>query len=396
MTTQPTPQFVGLRRLYKFEKSYPTNISAGYLDAASGSGWSIWEMLRESVQNMMDEAEYMADTNGGELLDYCQVSLYCDCVELKDKGRGVDFAQIFLIGESGKRGTHYRGQKGEGEGLSFLVAARNGINKVMYSQDWAVKARFENNFGGYKVLVFDLYRTAKPLQGTTWRYERTEEIVNVYNNIGTYFPQLSRKEQRRQDAQDREREREQEQYAKRQQKRYEKTVKAKSTSSNRTIITPVKGQTPRMFVRGIFVKDLYSLFSYNLKDVQINRDRNMVNEWDILAEVEKAFNSDDLTLAQAVTYWKHAEDGKGDAGLLEYKTVINLNSNRQLMKDAFVKAFGKKACIFSDKTAALDAEGLGFKVVDLHPYVRETARNLGIQNDRESWQKLKKHSTATT
>lgn len=388
-------QFKAFRgKTYTLEATFPTNISAEYLND-SGSYWGVWEMLRESIQNMMDEAEYQADNHGGELLDHLQIIHYSKSsaakynerpyLEFRDKGRGVDWERIFLIGESGKRGSQYRGQKGEGEALSFLVAARNDIGKIMFSQDWAVMARLDCYEGSaYKVLVFDLYRANQPITGTVWRYytDNCDEIADYYNNLGSYFPQLSRREQRRQDSERRQRDERNLKSAKKYAQQRERERKAKSTSSNRLIITPINNQNSRLYVRGIYVKDIYSLFSYNLQNVEINRDRSMVDEWQILSEIEKAFNSDDLTLQQAVNYWKHAEDKVGDAGLMEYKTIINFSNNRELMTKAFYQAFGKKACTFTDKAASLDATSLGYKVVDLHPYVRDTARELGIRTDR--------------
>jgi hypothetical protein len=380
----PIDKFVSLRRSYKFEQTFQTNISANYL-ADSGSNWGVWEMLRESIQNMMDEAEYQADTNGGELLDYCKVNIWPTCIELIDKGRGVDWQQIFLIGESGKRGSHYRGQKGEGEGLSFLVAARKGIAKTLYSKDWLVRARLDDYLGGtYKVLAFDLYRTDKPIAGTIWRYDLTDDMKQYTSNLGNYFPQLSRREQRRQEAEARKQHQERMRSYKTQEKRVENAIKRMSTGSKKMIITPDANKSARLFVRGIYVKEIHALFSYNLQNVEINRDRSMVDEWQMLTEIQKAFNSSDLTFKQAVKYWQNAEDKVGDAGWMEYKTIINFNDNRDLMLKAFKKAFGKKACMFTDKAASLDAESIGFRVIDLHPHVRDTARELNITTDRNA------------
>jgi hypothetical protein len=131
-----------VRKGYVFQRTICTNISKEYLND-SGTTWGVWEAVRESIQNMMDEAEYMADSSGGQLLDYCSLGLTPSKLVLRDKGRGVDFAKILLIGESGKRGTHYRGQKGEGELLSFLVTTREGIAKEMYSKDGGFRRSFE-------------------------------------------------------------------------------------------------------------------------------------------------------------------------------------------------------------------------------------------------------------
>lgn len=379
-----------LQREYKFQRTIITNISSEYLND-SGSCWGTWEMLRESLQNMIDEAERMADNNGGELRDYYNMWRFSKTgykpyshLEFRDKGCGVDFERIFLIGESGKRGTHYRGQKGEGESLSFLVAARLGIEKWMFSKDWAITARLDNYLEStYKVLVFDLYKADKPIKGTVWRFSLTEEVDTLFKNIGDFFPELSKREIRRQETRQKQQSRERIKEYDRQQKSKERETKQKSTSSKRMIITP-KGPS-RLYVRGIYVKDIYSLFSYNLQNVEINRDRSMVDEWQILKEIEVAFNSEDLTMDQAVKYWQKAESGSGDAGLMEYKAELGITNSKNfmLLRNAFYKVYGKKACIFTNRVAALDAESLGFKVVDLHPFAKGTAAGLGISADRK-------------
>lgn len=377
--------FRSLNHTYKFEKTIYTNISSEYLND-SGSKWGVYEALRESTQNILDEAEYQSDTHGGQILDYCQLYLYSETgykpwtkFELRDKGRGVDFEQIMLIGESGKRGTSYRGQKGEGESLSFLVAVREGISKWMFSKDWACSARFENYLNSeYKVLVFDLYRTNKNILGTVIRYQLTDAIEDYYHSIGNYFPELSRREMRRQDTEDKKAREEQKRNS---VKKSKAITQEKITSSKRSIITPRKDEKPSLFVGGVYVKKLYSLFSYNLQHVEINRDRSMVDEWQILEQIQVAFNSEDLAFEQAKKYWKNATDDN-DSGLLEYKTIINFSDNRDLMLRAFEWVFGKKACLFTEPIAAINAETFGIKVLKFHPYVKDTALSLGIKTDR--------------
>lgn len=382
MTTQ---SFTALGRKYTHQKSFPTNISADYLND-SGSHWGVWEMVRESVQNMVDEAQYMADTNGGDILDHCIVDLqnYSGNLDLRDKGRGVDWAKIFLIGVSGKRGTHYKGQKGEGESLSFLVAARLGIGKTMFSQDWAVKARLEDYQGGpYQVLAFDLYKTNKPIEGTVWRFDNHPEITAIYKNLGEYFPELSKQAQREAVAHQRRMDKMNADSRKRQIARAKREIKKRSTSSKAMIITPKQGQPARLYVRGVYVKDIQALFSYNI-DVEINRDRSMVDEWEILKQIAVAFDSKDLLPSQAEIYWKNAVDGPKTVDALEYRLTMNLLNNEELMRKAFYKAFGKMGCLSTNPNATLDAASDGFKPVKLYTHVTNTAKNLAVKLDTQS------------
>jgi hypothetical protein len=133
--------------------------------------WDLAKATKESLQNAYDEA-WLSDSQAF-------VERELDGVYLRDNGRGVHWANILVIGDSGKRqekgtvGTH-----GEGEIISFLVAARDGIRKWMASQDWLLEGRIGKSEYGQDVLILARYQTAsgKARKGTRW----------YYANPGTY------------------------------------------------------------------------------------------------------------------------------------------------------------------------------------------------------------------
>jgi hypothetical protein len=341
----------------------------------------------------MDEAEYSSRQDGRDLLDHCYIGRLNDAkgqwLRLLDKGRGVDLEQIFLIGESGKRGQNYRGQKGEGEILSFLVCARENVQKWMFSQDWAVTARFVpyNGNDKYEVLAIDVYRTnsGKRHRGTEWRFELHRDIKYYFENLGEYFPDLSRRGRRREETRRRQRDEEN----RRRRNRYAREEKAKqrskSTSSTKQIITPRANKPARLYVRGIWIKDLDdALFSYNLDTEAINRDRSMVDDMELLDGIQKAFNGDDVTVAQMKRYWEQGLDAKGGSrSKLEHLRSLNFSDerHRKMMRQAFKRAFGRKAVLLTDRFAAIDASTDGYQIVDLLPNVLATAIALGIKTD---------------
>jgi len=82
--------------------------------------WTLQKAVEETLQNAYDEAflsggkAFVTDERSGTYV--------------RDTGRGCDWQQIILIGDSGKRGENgATGKHGEGEIISFLVAARRGI-----------------------------------------------------------------------------------------------------------------------------------------------------------------------------------------------------------------------------------------------------------------------------
>lgn len=146
-------------RWYSFEKRVETQLSVEYVP-----DWDLFKAIRESVQNMVDE-----HTLTGANITWFQDG---EGAYFYDSGSGVDFSDILYLGVSGKRGLdNMVGQHGEGEVVSFLVAARLGAVKIMASKDWLCQGAIEN-VGGHKVLVLNVYKTNKPRKGTCWRYSR--------------------------------------------------------------------------------------------------------------------------------------------------------------------------------------------------------------------------------
>lgn len=144
-------------RIYTYERTVTTQVTDQYVP-----DWGLFEALRESVQNMVDEVKMTGvgmhwEGEGGRAYFY-------------DQGSGVSFDNILYLGASGKRGVEgVVGQHGEGEVVSFLAAARLGIDKVMVSQDWLAKGKIVQ-VDGHRVLAIDVYKTGRPRKGTAWQY----------------------------------------------------------------------------------------------------------------------------------------------------------------------------------------------------------------------------------
>lgn len=378
-----------LNRRYTFSRQLVTNITLEYVND-TGSKWTALEMIRESVQNMLDEALYQARNKGGDISDYYKLSLkravgggkflHVTHFDLRDYGRGVDLEAIFFLGASGKRGSDYKGHKGEGEVLSFLVAAREGIDKWMFSKKWAAQPVIVEA-GGYKVLALNIYETNLDIEGTVWRYEWCPQVEKIHSNLPHYFPELSKREMKKEETRERKAEKDRDKRNARNRKEAEKIVRAKSTISTKVIMTPRPGKPACLYVKGVYVKELRSLFSYNI-DVEINRDRSMVDDMAILEKIQEAWLSNDLTEKQCIEYWSKAAS---QADLLEYKQKLNFSTNIEnfsMMRQAFTKVFGKKAFIPTVPVATLDAETIGWKRVKLPTNVEDTALALSLDTDK--------------
>lgn len=260
-------------RRYELKEQIRTNLSMEYLND-DACRWGVWELVRECMQNIMDEAEYQADSQGEHLSQH--MGIWADVKvnrqrfwRIFDKGRGCDLEDILLLGISGKRGTHYRGQKGEGQLMAFLVAARLGIGCYMTSQDWALEPVVVNG-NKYKYLALNIYKAAKPHPGTRIFLGWGTGVDNYLSDAKYHFPDLKKLRQRTT-------------YTPR-----TRSPKVEKTPSTRVVFDDKKNCS-RLYVKGIFVKEIQALFSYNL-DLPLNRDRNIVSNEDLIPAIGKAIS----------------------------------------------------------------------------------------------------------
>lgn len=147
-------------RWYTWRQKIVTQITTDYVPDAD-----LFWAIRESVQNMVDEGVVSGAKYAWFKEDAEQTAYFYD------GGTGVAFNDILYLGVSGKRGIEGTvGRHGEGEVVSFMVAARLGVQKLMASQDWLASAEIINK-DGYDLLAINLYRTEKPRKGTAWWYK---------------------------------------------------------------------------------------------------------------------------------------------------------------------------------------------------------------------------------
>jgi len=147
---------------YELVETIETQLSSDYVP-----DWTLFTAIRESVQNMVDE-HILSGTKIFWTRNDEDVYFY-------DRGRGVSFEDILYLGISGKRGLeNVVGQHGEGEIVSFLVAARLGVRKVMASLDWLAEGELRRK-DQHELLVIKKYQTKTPRKGTCWYYSEGRE-----------------------------------------------------------------------------------------------------------------------------------------------------------------------------------------------------------------------------
>ena len=364
---------------YKFVRTIKTNISADYLEG----DWAEWEALREIFQNAIDEGTRLARESGGDAKDYLGFRKKGQWFIVEDKGAGFNWQDLLLIGYSGKRTDQEMiGEKGEGELLSSLVFAKLGLEKWVFSKDWALYFRIEQYAeGGADVLVADLFQTksGKCRRGTRWTFQGNATIAGIFRDRGDYFIALESKlaKQRRQTVR-----REQAAY---QAKYAAKQAGATYTTSKTGVWVPTGRQKPSLYFKGSFVKLIDSAFCLNATSISINRDRSMVDLDKLYDMIGSVLSDNDDTNVMAV-YWRNALTSSNASNNLEYHTadIWPVQETKRLWVDAFKAVYGERACIAGgDPFIAADATSEGWSVVKLTYHAAALAEKVGIMTDRE-------------
>lgn len=341
-----------LGRKYEFEQTLETNISIDYL-GDEGTSWGIWEMVRECVQNLMDEAQVQAELKGGHLSEHIWFWKGDKFWRLRDMGKGAELNDIFYLGFSGKRGSGLRGEKGEGQLLAFLVAAREGIECYFISKDYALEPRISQG-NGYGHLVMDLYRRGKEIVGTRVLIGRHSMVDFYIEGRRDMFPDLVKPR---------------------------KTGVERSPSSRQIFI---KGPS-KLFLKGIYVKDIDALFSYNLRESRISRDRDLVSEEDLIGEIQYIWG-DETRVANIERLIREGMQWSTDKLEMRMHSVY-LGSEK--LKVAWRKAFrniagSRRAVSWTNDIIAREARRKGYQVVKVERSVVSFALfDSGIKQDTD-------------
>ena len=121
---------------------------------------------------------------------------------------------------------------------------------------------------------------------------------------------------------------------------------------------------PGIYVKGIWVQAARGYgrsytFGYNLADVEMNRDRGVVDSWNVNSEVGKLWASvaDEALL---VRFWQAVKDQMAEKGASMHGCTI---ANKPGMKRAFKETYGSNAVLKTTSHMNTEATYRGAKVV---------------------------------
>lgn len=204
------------------------------IDSSYCPSWGLWEGVREFVQNWMDARDAAVDKTGHVIAHLTRDG---GILSLANPGATLNVSQLALVGSSTKRGKNERGQFGEGLKIGMLALVRMGHHVVFYSGDTEYYATLEpsQQFEGM-VLCLRGRPAAEAFEGVA------VQIRNV--PCGRWA-----------------------------------SIRSRFLFDREGPL--LKDHPGQIFVRDIFVQEAETAYGYNLPNVNVDRDRRLVGNFDL-------------------------------------------------------------------------------------------------------------------
>lgn len=320
----------------------PTMISLDY----ERDRWGNLRILLDTISNHIDAAGSSADI---------RVDVLQDRISVSDPGAGFDCTLLGLLHSTKKAGDPTIGQFGEGLKLVAAACLRAGLRFALRSRDWMAEAFAQT------VHYTDADGQTRGVDRLAWRV--TRGMPRVPGATSTIMPGTSPIPAELADMFSRWRE-----------------YFLDDTARTRDMVW--EDPRPRLFVRGVFVRELPDCaFSYNLVTRDISRDRDTLNLYDALRTVWKQVSDPAIAEAyfrrSAVAYAR--DPGKPPTDLSIYFRPED--GHRDTWKEGWHRAFGERAVISTSPEASYRATSFGYLPVSLLPAGCDVARSCGVDSD---------------
>ena len=218
------------------------------IDPTYCGDWGFWEGVRELVSNAKD-AE---DQDGRRMV--VKHSKRSNTLTILTEDTVVSAQDLLLLGRS-RGGENRRGRFGEGFVLGTLALVRKGFELTIYNGDEVWRPTIEiaddnHPMAGAPLLTFVTRKLRE--RRTAFSVEITEVTEAVWQEAEKLFLFL-----------------------------VPPPAAATITLSRGTVITAEEYKR-KVYARGVFVRELPDLdCGYNLPEVQLDRDRRMIDEWSL-------------------------------------------------------------------------------------------------------------------
>lgn len=289
-------------------KKLDLNISENYVE-----NWGIWEAVREIICNAKD-----ADSN-------YKVEVLDDNNLLVSTKTIPTISQLKIIGNSQSRKDDKKiGQFGEGFKLAALTLTRDENKLEVITPKYTCGFSLEiNDYCDDRVLFMNLEEKETESDGC----KMFISAPNVSNIIKDKFVDVKKQ----------------------------------------SLIEKENKQKMKVYFKGVFVSEIdrKSLYDYSLNNFKLNRDRNVINQWDFEWEASSFLSSEmNYELAKKII------DSSPD--FFEVQLIKNFPSNfgrsaRKLISKAIKDKYGENIVISTDDSEMNElAKSKGVKVVRLN------------------------------
>ncbi len=299
------------------------SVSSDYLP-----DWGAYEGLRELVQNYIDSQD---DCGVKGAISY-EGGTYSGKVTLTNHGAKPLNREALLFGVTSKANrTDQRGQFGEGMKVGCLALVRDNRQVIIRTQteNWTASLATSTEFGGRKVLTFTTHKRQ------TVTDDVTVEISPVYKEEWDKITQSFMFMQEGVGGQE---------------------------SYYGKILTDEKFRN-KVFAKGIFVKDMEDMkWGYDLAEMNLNRDRSMVDEWDvrnnIISLISSLYRDNKLTLADIRELFENNHWEAQSSYAWSGSSIM-----RDMLREYLIGQNGKKCIVTASGEEAVKAESFGWNAV---------------------------------
>lgn len=309
------------------------------------SSWGVWHGVRELLQNAKDAEDY--EGKPMEVTHYPRTAR----LEIITRGAYVHPSNLLVLGKTGKGDGRQRGKFGEGFVLGVLALIRKGCEVKFRNGDLSWTASFESPDVGH------------PLEGNELLTFKSRELqirepdfkIEVEGIPAEAWDIIKKKVLFLEPP---------------------KAAEMMQTNSGALLLNPqYKGE---VFVRDLYVRKFDDLScGYNLDAVSLDRDRQMIDEWDLHYALGKLWNDACNAQPELATprVYEMAKEGAADARNLKYHADEALLKR---LREKFEEENGKDVVPVTDNQGAREAAETGNKPVMVNSVMKDLLEKGGL------------------
>lgn len=309
------------------------------------AGWGVWHGVRELLQNAKDAEEY--EDKPMEVKHHPRTSR----LEIVTRNAYVHPSNLLVLGKTSKGDGRQRGKFGEGFVLGVLALIRKGCDVKFRNGDLSWSASFEapdegHPLEGNELLTFKSRELQ--IREADFRIEIEGIPTEAWDIIKKKVLFLEPP----------------------------KAAETMKTNAGMLLLNPqYKGE---VFVRGLFVRKFDDLScGYDLDAVSLDRDRQMIDEWDLHYALGRLWSDACNAQPDLATprVYEMAKDGSADARNLKYHADEALLKR---LREKFEEEHGENSVPVTDNASAREAQGVGGKPVMVNSVMKDLLEKGGL------------------